>query len=150
MGTIFEALVGRFNEANNEEAGQHWTPRDAVQLMAELIFRPIADQIASGTYLLYDGACGTGGMLTVGEETLHRIGQEHGKRVSTHLSGQEINEETYAIAKADLILKGAGEEADHIRGGAAWSTLSNDAFPAQEFDFMLSKPALREKLQERS
>lgn len=140
MGTIFEALVRRFNEANNEEAGEHWTPRDAVKLMAELIFRPVAEQIASGTYLLYDGACGTGGMLTVGEETLHRIAHEHGKRVSTHLYGQEINEETYAIAKADLILKGAGEEADHIRGGAAWSTLSNDAFPAQEFDFMLSNP----------
>ena len=140
MGTIFEALVRKFNEANNEEAGEHWTPRDAVKLMAELIFRPVADQIMSGTYLLYDGACGTGGMLTVGEETLHRIAHEHGKRVSTHLYGQEINEETYAIAKADLILKGAGEEADHIRGGAAWSTLSNDAFAAQEFDFMLSNP----------
>ena len=65
MGTIFEELVRRFNEENNEEAGEHWTPRDAVKLMAELIFLPIADQIESGTYLLYDGACGTGGMLTV-------------------------------------------------------------------------------------
>lgn len=140
MGTMFEALVRKFNEANNEEAGEHWTPRDAVKLMAELMFRPVADQIVSGTYLLYDGACGTGGMLTVGEETLHQIAREHDKRVSTHLYGQEINPETYAIAKADLILKGAGEEADHIRGGAEWSTLSNDAFPAQEFDFMLSNP----------
>ncbi|MCJ2186665.1 type I restriction-modification system subunit M [Novosphingobium beihaiensis] len=140
MGTIFEALVRKFNEANNEEAGEHWTPRDAVKLMAELIFRPVADQIASGTYLLYDGACGTGGMLTVAEETLERIAREHGKKVSTHLFGQEINPETYAIAKADLILKGEGEEADHIRGGPEWSTLSNDAFPTQEFDFMLSNP----------
>ena len=65
MGTIFEELVRRFNEENNEEAGEHWTPRDAVKLMAKLIFLPIADQIESGTYLLYDGACGTGGMLTV-------------------------------------------------------------------------------------
>ena len=140
MGTIFEALVRKFNEANNEEAGEHWTPRDAVKLMAELIFRPVADQIASGTYLLYDGACGTGGMLTVAEETLDRIAREHGKKVSTHLYGQEINPETYAIAKADLILKGEGEEADNIVGGPEWSTLSNDAFPSREFDFMLSNP----------
>lgn len=140
MGTIFEALVRKFNEANNEEAGEHWTPRDAVKLMAELIFRPVADQIASGTYLLYDGACGTGGMLTVAEETLERIATQHGKKVSTHLYGQEINPETYAIAKADLILKGEGEEADNIVGGPEWSTLSNDAFPSREFDFMLSNP----------
>lgn len=140
MGTIFEALVRKFNEANNDDAGEHWTPRDAVKLMAELIFRPVADQIASGTYLLYDGACGTGGMLTVAEQTLERIASEHGKKVSTHLFGQEINPETYAIAKADLILKGEGEEADNIVGGAEWSTLSNDAFPGREFDFMLSNP----------
>jgi len=140
MGTIFEALVRKFNEANNDDAGEHWTPRDAVKLMAELIFRPVADQIASGTYLLYDGACGTGGMLTVAEQTLERIASEHGKKVSTHLFGQEINPETYAIAKADLILKGEGDEADNIVGGAEWSTLSNDAFPAREFDFMLSNP----------
>lgn len=140
MGTIFEALVRKFNEANNEEAGEHWTPRDAVKLMAELIFRPVADQIASGTYLLYDGACGTGGMLTVAEETLEQIATKHGKKVSTHLYGQEINPETYAIAKADLILKGEGEEADNIVGGPEYSTLSNDAFPSREFDFMLSNP----------
>jgi type I restriction enzyme M protein len=89
MGTIFEELVRRFNEANNEEAGEHWTPRDAVKLMAKLIFAPIADQITSGTYLLYDGACGTGGMLTVAEETLNELAAQHGKRVSTHLFGQD-------------------------------------------------------------
>jgi len=108
MGTIFEELVRRFNEENNEEAGEHWTPRDAVKLMAELIFRPIADKITSGTYLLYDGACGTGGMLTVAEETLQNIAKEHGKEVATHLYGQEINAETYAICKADLLVKGEG------------------------------------------
>jgi type I restriction enzyme M protein len=140
MGTIFEELVRRFNEANNEEAGEHWTPRDAVKLMAKLIFVPIADQIQSGTYLLYDGACGTGGMLTVAEETLNELAQQHGKQVSTHLFGQEINGETYAIAKADLLLKGEGEEADNIVGGPEWSTLANDAFPSKEFDFMLSNP----------
>ena len=73
MGTVFEELVRRFNEENNEEAGEHWTPRDAVRLMANLVFLPIEAQIKSGTYLLYDCACGTGGMLTVGEETLTAI-----------------------------------------------------------------------------
>ncbi len=140
MGTIFEELVRRFNEANNEEAGEHWTPRDAVKLMAKLIFVPIADQIQSGTYLLYDGACGTGGMLTVAEATLNQLASQHGKQVSTHLFGQEINGETYAIAKADLLLKGEGDEADNIVGGPEWSTLANDAFPSKEFDFMLSNP----------
>ncbi|GIX00841.1 MAG: hypothetical protein KatS3mg111_4173 [Pirellulaceae bacterium] len=140
MGTIFEELVRRFNEENNEEAGEHWTPRDAVKLMARLIFEPIADQIESGTYLLYDGACGTGGMLTVAEETLQQLAEEHGKQVSTHLYGQEINAETYAICKADLLLKGEGDEADNIVGGPEHSTLSNDAFPSREFDFMLSNP----------
>ena len=140
MGTIFEELVRRFNEENNEEAGEHWTPRDAVKLMANLIFLPIADEIESGTYLLYDGACGTGGMLTVAEDTLQRLASEHGKQVATHLYGQEINSETYAIAKADLLLKGEGEAADNIIGGPEYSTLSNDAFPSREFDFMLSNP----------
>ncbi len=140
MGTIFEELVRRFNEENNEEAGEHWTPRDAVRLMAKLVFLPIADEIESGTYLLYDGACGTGGMLTVGEETLQQLATERGKQVATHLYGQEINSETYAIAKADLLLKGEGEAADNIIGGPEWSTLSNDAFPSREFDFMLSNP----------
>ncbi len=140
MGTVFEELVRRFNEENNEEAGEHWTPRDAVKLMAKLIFLPVADQIESGTYLLYDGACGTGGMLTVAEETLQELAAEHGKQVATHLYGQEINAETYAICKADLLLKGEGEAADNIVGGPEYSTLANDAFPSREFDFMLSNP----------
>jgi len=140
MGTIFEELVRRFNEENNEEAGEHWTPRDAVRLMARLIFEPIADQIESGTYLLYDGACGTGGMLTVAEETLMQLAKERGKQVSVHLFGQEINAETYAICKADLLLKGEGDAADNIVGGPDHSTLSNDAFPGRTFDFMLSNP----------
>ncbi len=140
MGTIFEELVRRFNDENNEEAGEHWTPRDAVKLMAKLIFLPVADQIESGTYLLYDGALGTGGMLTVAEETLQELARERGKQVSTHLFGQEINAETYAICKADLLLKGEGDAADNIVGGPEHSTLSNDAFPSREFDFMLSNP----------
>jgi type I restriction enzyme M protein len=140
MGTIFEELVRRFNEENNEEAGEHWTPRDAVKLMSNLIFAPIADKIESGTYLLYDGALGTGGMLTVAEETLQQLAKEHGKEVATHLYGQEINAETYAICKADLLLKGEGEAADNIVGGPEYSTLANDAFRSREFDFMLSNP----------
>ena len=140
MGTIFEDLIRRFNEDNNEEAGEHWTPRDAVKLMAQLIFLPVADAIESGTYLLYDAACGTGGMLTVAEETLRELAVAHGKQVATHLYGQEINAETYAIAKADLLLKGEGDAADNIVGGPEHSTLSNDAFPSREFDFMLSNP----------
>ena len=140
MGTLFEELIRRFNEENNEEAGEHWTPRDAVKLMARLIFLPIADKIESGTYLLYDGACGTGGMLTVAEEELKQLAEEHEKQVATHLYGQEINAETYAIAKADLLVKGEGDAADNLIGGPEYSTLANDAFPAREFDFMLSNP----------
>ena len=140
IGTIFEELIRRFNEENNEEAGEHWTPRDAVKLMARLVFLPIADKIQSSTYLLYDGACGTGGMLTVAEDTLRELAEERGKQVSTHPFGQEINAETYAICKADLLLKGGGDAADNIVGGPEHSTLSNDAFPSREFDFMLSNP----------
>ena len=140
MGTMFEELVRRFNEDNNEEAGEHWTPRDAVRLMANLMFLPVADKIESGTYLLYDCACGTGGMLTVAEETLQQIAKAHGKQVATHLYGQEINGETYAICKADLLLKGDGAAADNIVGGPEYSTLSNDAFRSREFDFMLANP----------
>jgi type I restriction enzyme M protein len=140
MGTVFEELVLRFNEENNEEAGEHWTPRDAVRLMANLIFRPIADQVKAGSYLLYDCACGTGSMLTVAEETLLTIASQRRRKVVTHLYGQEINPETYAICKADMLLKGEGGNTDHIVGGAEWSTLSRDAFPAQEFDFMMSNP----------
>lgn len=140
MGTVFEELIRRFNEENNEEAGEHFTPRDVVKLMAKLLFLPIADRIESGTYLLYDGSCGTGGMLTVAEEALHELAESHGKEVSIHLFGQEINPETYAICKADLLLKGEGDEAENIVGGVDKSTLSADEFRSHEFDFMLSNP----------
>lgn len=140
MGTVFEELVRRFNEDNNEEAGEHWTPRDAVKLMADLTFLPVADRIESGSYLLYDCACGTGGMLTVAEERLAALAKVKGREVKAHLHGQEINPETYAICKADMLLKGEGDNAEHIVGGAEWSTLAHDAFPAQEFDFMLANP----------
>ena len=140
MGTIFEDLVRRFNEDNNEEAGEHWTPRDAVELMAQLVFQPVQDRIESGTYLLYDGAIGTGGMLTIAEQTLQGIALENAKQVSTHLYGQEINNETYAICKADMLLKGERNVDENIIGGPEHSTLSNDAFRSRTFDFMLSNP----------
>lgn len=140
MGTVFEELIRRFNEENNEEAGEHFTPRDVVKLMAKLLFLPVANQIQSGTYLLYDGSCGTGGMLTVAEEVLHELAASHDKEVSIHLFGQEINPETYAICKADLLLKGEGDEAESIVGGADMSTLSADQFRSREFDFMISNP----------
>ncbi|MBL8049544.1 MAG: SAM-dependent DNA methyltransferase [Chthonomonas sp.] len=137
MGTMFEELIRKFNEENNEEAGEHFTPRDVVKLMADLIFWPVANKIESSTYLVYDAACGTGGMLTVAEERLREIGSAQGKDVSIHLYGQEVNPETYAITKADLLLKGEGDEAENFRLG---STLSQDGFPTREFDFMLSNP----------
>ena len=140
MGTIFEDLIRRFNEDNNEEAGEHWTPRDAVELMAKLVFLPIEEQIQPTTYLLYDGALGTGGMLTVAEQTLQEMAEKRGERVSTHLYGQEINSETYAICKADLLLKGEENSDANIIGGPEHSTLSNDAFQGRQFDFMLSNP----------
>lgn len=140
MGTVFEELIRRFNEDNNLEAGEHYTPRDVVKLMAKLLFLPIADKIESSTYSLYDGSCGTGGMLTVAEETLQELAEEHGKEVSIHLFGQEISDETYAICKADMLIKGEGSAAENIVGGADKSTLSADQFRSREFDFMISNP----------
>ena len=137
MGTIFEELIRKFNEENNEEAGEHWTPRDVVELMADLIFMPIADQIKDATYSCYDGACGTGGMLTVAQDRLITLAAQQGKNVSIHLFGQEINPETYAICKADMLLKGDGDQAEHISYG---STLALDGNATRQFDFMLSNP----------
>jgi len=137
MGTVFEELIRRFNEDNNEEAGEHFTPRDVVSLMAKLLFLPVASKIQSTSYTLYDGACGTGGMLTVAEDTLKALAARDGKQVSIHLFGQEINDETWAICTADLLLKGEGEQAANIRSG---STLAEDHWRAQEFDFMISNP----------
>jgi type I restriction enzyme M protein len=112
-----QEIIENFKFRNHEEAGEHWTPRDAVKLMANLIFLPIADNIESGSYLLYDCACGTGGMLTVAEETLKSLASQRNKQVVTHLYGQEINPETFAICKAGMLLKGEGDNADHIVGG---------------------------------
>ena len=141
MGTIFEELIRRFNEENNEEAGEHFTPRDAVALMAKLVFLPGRRQdrvrhLSALRRRLRDRRHADRRPRTC----LQQLAAERGKEVSTHLHGQEINAETYAICKADLLLKGNGEAADNIVGGPEHSTLSNDAFPSREFDFMLSNP----------
>lgn len=137
MGTVFEELIRKFNEENNEEAGEHWTPRDVVDLMVDLIIVPIADKIMDATYSCYDGACGTGGMLTVAQDRLLHSATTRGKKVSIHLFGQELQPETYAICKADMLLKGDGEQAEHIAYG---STLSADGNATRQFDFMLANP----------
>jgi len=137
MGLIFEELIRRFNEENNEEAGEHFTPRDAIELMADLIVMPIADQLKDGTYTCYDGACGTGGMLTIAQNRLIEYAKKRHQNLSIHSFGQEINPETYAITKADMLLSGEGEQAENIAFG---STLSADGFPTRQFDFMLSNP----------
>jgi len=108
--------------------------------MANLVFLPIEQEIKSGTYLLYDCACGTGGMLTVGEETLTAIGRSVASKSSASFMARRSTPRPTLSARPDMLLKGEGEAADHIVGGAEWSTLSHDAFPAQEFDFMLSNP----------
>ena len=149
MGTIFEELVRRFNEDNNEEAGEHWTPRDAIRLMANLVFAPIQDQIRSGSYLLYDGAIGTGGMLTIAEETLGKLARARGLEIKTHLYGQEVNPETYAICKADMLLKGEGENADHIVGGAEWSSALPRRLCRRRASTSCFQSALWQELEER-
>lgn len=137
MGTVFEELIRKFNEENNEEAGEHWTPRDVVELMADLVFVPIAEKVMDATYSCYDGACGTGGMLTVAQDRLMTLAERRSKKVSIHLFGQELQPETYAICKADMLLKGDGDQAENISYG---STLSVDGNPTRQFDFMLSNP----------
>lgn len=138
MGTLFEEVIRMFNEETNvTDAGRHFTPRDIVELIADLAFIPVQDKIQSTTYRIYDGACGTGGMLTVGEEHIKKLAEAQGKKVSIHLYGQENADETYAIARADMLVKGEGQEADQVRFG---STISDDKFAKEEFDFMLSNP----------
>ena len=135
MGYVFEELIRRFNEENNEEAGEHFTPREIIQLMTHLVFLPVKDEIQKGTYLIYDNACGSGGMLT---ESKNFITDPQGvikSNASIHLYGQEINPETYAICKADMLIK--GENPDNIKYG---STLSEDKLNDLKFDFMLTNP----------
>jgi len=138
MGTIFEELLRRFNEENNvTEAGEHFTPRDIVDLMADLAFIPVVDKILDSTYLLYDGATGTGGILSASEERIKYLALKHGKKINTHIYGQEIQPETFATCKADLLIKGEGEEAKNIAFG---STISQDGHAGKTFDFQISNP----------
>lgn len=138
MGTLFEEVIRMFNEETNvTDAGRHFTPRDIVELIADLAFIPIQDKIKSTSYRIYDGACGTGGMLTVGEKRILNLANNIDKKVSINLFGQENADETYAIAKADMLVKGEGKQADNIEFG---STISQDRYAKEQFDFMLSNP----------
>lgn len=131
MGTIFEELLRKFNEENNEEAGEHFTPRDAISLLAHLIFEPVKDKLPK-IISLYDPACGSGGMLTEGREYLLGIGV---KSSAIQLSGTEINPETYAICKSDLIIKGVDPSGMHLG-----NTITDNAFADKSFGYMLTNP----------
>lgn len=131
MGTVFEELLRRFNEENNEEAGEHFTPRDAISLLAHLIFEPVKDNLPK-IITLYDPACGSGGMLTEGREYLLNIGV---KNSAIQLSGTEINPETYAICKSDLIIKGVNPNGMHLG-----NTITDNAFTDKSFGYMLTNP----------
>lgn len=133
MGYIFEEIIRRFSEAHNEDAGQHYTPREVIRLMVNILFNDDND-ILSGNNVaktIYDPACGTGGMLSVAEEYLHELNK------STELLafGQEINDQTFAICKADMLIK--GNNADYIKDG---NTLSDDQFEGNTFDYIISNP----------
>ena len=132
MGYVFEELIRKFNEENNEEAGEHFTPREVIKLMTHILFTPVKDKIQKGTYLIYDPACGSGGMLTEAEHYALEITKN---KADFMLYGQEVNPETYAICTSDMLIK--GEKSENIAYG---STLSKDGFPHLHFDFMLSNP----------
>ena len=132
MGYVFEELIRKFNEENNEEAGEHFTPREIIKLMTHILFTPVKDKIKKGTHLIYDPACGSGGMLTEAEHYAHEVTEN---KASFLLYGQEVNPETYAICTSDMLIK--GEKPENIAFG---STLSKDGFPSLNFDFMLSNP----------
>lgn len=134
MGYVFEELIRKFNEENNEEAGEHFTPREVIHLMTHLMFDPIKEQLPS-VLTIYDPACGSGGMLT---ESQNYITDPDGliqAKSDVYLFGKEINDETYAICKSDMMIKGNNPE--NIKVG---STLSTDEFSGRKFDFMLSNP----------
>lgn len=134
MGYVFEELIRKFNEDNNEEAGEHFTPREVIDLMTHIIFEPVKDKLPP-VMTIYDPACGSGGMLT---ESQNFVKDEEGEikaKGDVYLYGKEINDETYAICKSDMMIKGNNPE--NIRVG---STLSTDEFAGTKFDFMLSNP----------
>ena len=134
MGYVFEELIRKFNEENNEEAGEHFTPREVIDLMTHLVFEPIKDSLPP-VITIYDPACGSGGMLTESQNFIKDDEGEIRARGDVHLYGKEINDETYAICKSDMMIKGNNPE--NIRVG---STLSTDEFAGRQFNFMLSNP----------
>lgn len=134
MGYVFEELIRRFNEENNEEAGEHFTPREVIHLMTHLVFDPIKDRLPP-VMTIYDPACGSGGMLTESQNYVTDIDGAIRATGDVYLYGKEINDETYAICKSDMMIKGNNPE--NIRVG---STLSTDEFATHRFDFMLSNP----------
>ena len=134
MGYVFEELIRKFNEENNEEAGEHFTPREVIELMTHLVFDPVQDQLPL-TFSIYDPACGSGGMLTESQNFIEEKYPITTTQRDVYLYGKEINDETYAICKSDMMIKGNNPE--HIKVG---STLSYDEFAGQRFDFMLSNP----------
>ena len=136
MGYVFEELIRKFNEDNNEEAGEHFTPREIIKLMTHILFTPVKDQITKGAHHIYDPACGSGGMLTEAEHYAQKL--TTGSIAEFALYGQEVNPETYAICTSDILIKDKkGEKAENIVYG---STLQRDGFPDKHFDFMLSNP----------
>lgn len=134
MGYVFEELIRKFNEENNEEAGEHFTPREVIELMTHLVFDPIKDALPL-TLTIYDPACGSGGMLTEAQNFIEEKYPAKANNRDIYLYGKEINDETYAICKSDMMIKGNNPE--HIKVG---STLSTDEFAGNRFDFMLSNP----------
>lgn len=134
MGYVFEELIRKFNEENNEEAGEHFTPREVIELMTHLVFDPIKDELPN-VLTVYDPACGSGGMLTEAQNFIDEKYPVAAETRDIYLYGKEINDETYAICKSDMMIKGNNPE--NIKVG---STLSTDEFASQRFDFMLSNP----------
>lgn len=136
MGYVYEDLVRRFNEENNEEAGEHFTPREIIDLMTHLIFLPVKDRIKQGTYLIYDPCVGSGGMLTIAKNFLLNPDGLIKSNATVHLYGQESTPFIYATCKSDMLIK--GEDPDKIAYG---STLSAYGFDKDlKFDFMLTNP----------
>ena len=147
MGTIFEELVRRFNEKNNEEAGEHWTPRDAVDLMARLVFLPVADAIKSSTYLLYDGACGTGGMLTVAEKPFKALPKSVISRYPSISMDRKSTPKHMPSAKPTCYSKERAMRRTISLAGPSIPRFLMMPFPSHEFDFMLSNPPYGKELE---
>ena len=135
MGYIFEELIRKFNEENNEEAGEHFTPREIIRLMVRLTFEPVAEKIKNVPLTIYDPCVGSGGMLSVAEEFIKSEETGLDSQAEIFTFGQEINPETYALCKADMLLK--GETDNRLAFG---STLSQDGFESDRFDFILTNP----------